>query len=361
MERSHINALVKEGLAFFDRFAVQLPKFAHMAPADLLALEKTDVFRCRLGWDVTDYGQGRFDELGLLLFTARNGEAANLKRGRGVVYAEKIMISRKGQLSPMHRHYVKTEDIINKGGGRLVLELYSAGEDGAIDRTKPVHVSRDGVEACHDAGVRLALDPGESITLEPHIWHAFWAEEDDVLIGEVSTVNDDETDNWFAEPLGRFAAPHRQFQFNLEIRSGESINTNSAAAEHLAALLEKDCDDLQVGFAETAARDGLDAAVAYVADELVSYTDASRHLFLARMELTMAAARRPELSGVGELLSAAARRPIAFFLKLIADGRKDVPIETCAGLIDGISLMYATGQGPKPTTDQVASVFRSVL
>ena len=135
----------------------------------------------------------------------------------------------------------------------------------------------------------------------------------------------------------------------------------SAAAEHLAELLEKDCDELQVGFAEQAAENGLDAAVAFVAEEMVSYTDASRHLFLARLELTMAAARREDLKGVGDQLNAAARRPIAFFLRLIADGREDVPIETCAGLIDGISLMYATGQGPKPTTDQVASVFRSIL
>jgi len=135
----------------------------------------------------------------------------------------------------------------------------------------------------------------------------------------------------------------------------------SAAAEHLAGLLEKDCDELQVGFADKAAREGMDAAVAYVADELVNYTDASRHLFLARMELTMASARREDLAGTGEHLTAAARRPIEFFLKLISDGRADVPIETCAALIDGISLMYATGQGPKPTTDQVASVFRSIL
>ncbi|MBN9668991.1 TetR/AcrR family transcriptional regulator [Roseibium aggregatum] len=135
----------------------------------------------------------------------------------------------------------------------------------------------------------------------------------------------------------------------------------SAACEHLAALLEKDCEDLQVGFAEKAAREGMDAAVAYVADELVTYTESSRHLFLARMELTLAASRREDLSGAGERLTAAARRPIAFFLKLIAGGGADVPIETCAGLIDGISLMYATGQGPKPTTDQVAAVFRSIL
>jgi DNA-binding transcriptional regulator YbjK len=134
-----------------------------------------------------------------------------------------------------------------------------------------------------------------------------------------------------------------------------------AAAQHLAQILEKDCDELQVGFAETAAKQGLDAAVAYVATELVAYADNSRHLFLARMELTMASARREDLAGVGTELTAAARRPIEFFLKLISDGRDDVPIETCAGLIDGITLMYATGQGPKPTTDQIAAVFRSIL
>ena len=49
------------------------------------------------------------------------------------------------------------------------------------------------------------LAPGESVTLMPGDWHAFWGEGGDVLIGEVSTVNDDETDNWFREPIGRFA------------------------------------------------------------------------------------------------------------------------------------------------------------
>ena len=134
-----------------------------------------------------------------------------------------------------------------------------------------------------------------------------------------------------------------------------------AASERLAELLEKDCDDIQVGFAQTAARLGMDAAIAYVAQELGAYADKSRNLFLARMELTLAAARRDELAGVGVQLTTAARRPIEFFLTLISKGRADVPIETCAGLIDGITLMYATGQGPKPTTEQVAAIFRAVL
>lgn len=135
----------------------------------------------------------------------------------------------------------------------------------------------------------------------------------------------------------------------------------ASAADHLATLLEKDCEELQVGFAEVAAKQGLDAAVDYVAEEVVAYAETARHLFLARIELTLASSRREELAGVGVRLTEAARRPIAFFLRLISDGKADMPIETCAGLIDGISLMHATGQGPKPTAEQVAAVFRSIL
>ena len=134
-----------------------------------------------------------------------------------------------------------------------------------------------------------------------------------------------------------------------------------AAAEHLAALLGKDCDALQVEFAETAAEQGMDAAVDYVGREVVAYADSAKHLFLARIELTMASARQDELAGVGDQLTEASRRPIAFFLKLISDGRTNMPIETCAGLIDGITLMYVTGQGPKPTTDQIKAVFSAIV
>ena len=134
-----------------------------------------------------------------------------------------------------------------------------------------------------------------------------------------------------------------------------------AAAEHLAALLGKDCDDLQVGFAERAAEQGTAAAIDYVGREVVAYADTARHLFLARIELTMASARNEALAGVGDQLTAAARRPIAFFLKLISDGRSDMPTDTCAGLIDGITLMHVTGQGPKPTSDQIKAVFAAMI
>ena len=208
MERSEINEILEESDRFIRSFGYVMPPFAYWSPKEMRARTASDAASIRdnrLGWDVTDYGQGRFDELGLFLFTVRNGSAADLALGRGMLYAEKIMISRKDQLSPMHRHNIKAEDIINRGGGKLVLELFAPAEDGSIDESAPVSVLTDGVVRTFAAGGLLKLDPGESVTLLPGVWHAFWGEGGDVLIGEVSTVNDDLTDNVFRDPIGRFS------------------------------------------------------------------------------------------------------------------------------------------------------------
>ncbi|MGI9522518.1 MAG: D-lyxose/D-mannose family sugar isomerase [Hyphomicrobiaceae bacterium] len=208
MKRSALNDILRSGDSFVRSFGYALPPFANWTPADF-ALEPqiTQYIVGRgLGWDVTDYGQGRFDELGLFLFTVRNGRAADLDAGRGMLYAEKIMISRRDQLSPMHRHNIKAEDIINRGGGDLVIELFASCKDGSIDDTQDVTVNCDGRRRTVSPGGKIRLKPGESVTLLPGVWHAFWAERSDVLIGEVSTVNDDVTDNVFREPVGRFAS-----------------------------------------------------------------------------------------------------------------------------------------------------------
>jgi D-lyxose ketol-isomerase len=209
MKRSTVNEIIRESDAFIRSFGTILPPFAYWSPAEMKARCADDSRLIRqnfLGWDITDYGQGRFDELGLFLFTARNGSAANVKRGMGILYAEKIMISKENQISPMHRHNLKTEDIINRGGGRLVLELFKAAPDGSIDDDTDVAVRTDGRMRTMPAGSRLSLDPGESVTLEPDCWHAFWGEGGAVLIGEVSNVNDDRSDNVFRDPIGRFSA-----------------------------------------------------------------------------------------------------------------------------------------------------------
>ena len=121
-------------------------------------------------------------------------------------YAEKIMISRQDQVSPMHRHVVKAEDIINRGGGDAGARSSTTPTPTGKSTTRPtVEVATDGLLRRQEAGAVLRLHPGESVTLMPGNWHAFWGEGGDVLIGEVSTVNNDLTDNIFAEPIGRFA------------------------------------------------------------------------------------------------------------------------------------------------------------
>ena len=120
-------------------------------------------------------------------------------------YAEKLLISRQDQLSPMHTHVIKAEDIINRGGATLVVELFGSDDKGGFAEDKGGTVYCDGIRRDFAPGEKLKLAPGESVTLMPGDWHAFWGEGGDVLIGEVSTVNDDETDNVFREPIGRFA------------------------------------------------------------------------------------------------------------------------------------------------------------
>ncbi len=207
MKRSRVNEILREGEAFIRSFGYALPPFADWTP-DEMKRRRGDIdgiVDARLGWDITDYGAGDFARRGLFLFTVRNGDPADLASGRGMLYAEKIMISRREQVAPMHKHAVKAEDIINRGGGTLCIELFASAPDGGIDREAPVVVPTDGVMRRVDAGGILRLAPGESVTLLPGVWHAFWGVGKDVLIGEVSTVNDDLTDNIFADPIARFS------------------------------------------------------------------------------------------------------------------------------------------------------------
>lgn len=207
IKRSEVNRIMREADQFIRSFGYILPPFAYWSPREFQARkdEAQAIIRANLGWDITDYGLGDFENQGLFLFTVRNGDAADLSKGRGMLYAEKAMISRKDQYSPMHRHNIKAEDIINRGGGTLVIELYGD-TDGKCDKNKGVTVYTDGIRNEFPPGHKLRLQPGESVTLMPNEhWHAFWGEGGDVFIGEVSTVNDDNTDNVFDDPrIARF-------------------------------------------------------------------------------------------------------------------------------------------------------------
>ena len=205
MKRSEINAILLETQRFIAACQFHLPPFAAWTPENWnrVGLEAQEIPLRGLGWDVTDFGLGDFERYGLLLFTIRNGDPRDLESGRGKLYAEKLLVVGEGQVTPLHFHHLKTEDIINRGGGTLAIELHWADdEDGCASRE--VSVQCDGITRTVTAGGIVRLQPGESITLPTRLYHAFWAEDARVLVGEVSTVNDDANDNRFLEAIGRF-------------------------------------------------------------------------------------------------------------------------------------------------------------
>jgi hypothetical protein len=207
MKRSEINAIMRSADEFIRERRFYLPPFAHWSLSEWQSrgLEVAEIVESRLGWDITDFGSGDFAKCGLFLFTLRNGRPENWEKLSGKLYAEKIMIVEKDQLTPMHFHWRKMEDIINRGGGRLLLRLYNATPEERLDESKPVQFSADGVQRSVPAGAVIALEPGESITLEAFCYHSFWADER-TLVGEVSLVNDDHADNRFFDAPGRFPA-----------------------------------------------------------------------------------------------------------------------------------------------------------
>ena len=205
MKRSEINAILQDADAFIRSRGFYLPPFAYWSPQTWATKgeEVHEIVESHLGWDITDFGLGDFRRYGLFLFTVRNGKPSNIQALTGKLYAEKIMIVEDGQVTPMHFHWSKMEDIINRGGGKLNILLYNATPEDGLDTGSDVHVSMDGIQRTVKAGGILQLEPGESISLVQRLYHKFWGE-GRVLVGEVSLVNDDFLDNRFYEPVGRF-------------------------------------------------------------------------------------------------------------------------------------------------------------
>lgn len=203
MKRSEINQLIQISIEFFNQMNFKLPPWAFWKPNDWKGKYEScsEIVDNKLGWDLTDFGGGDFHKLGLILFTIRNGNQKKDKKP----YAEKIMIVEELQETPMHFHWNKMEDIINRGGGNLVMELFNSDEKGNFTY-QPVNLKTDGVFRTINPGRTITLSPGESICLEQGIYHRFYGEagKGKVLVGEVSAVNDDLLDNRFFEAVGRF-------------------------------------------------------------------------------------------------------------------------------------------------------------
>lgn len=205
MKRSEINAVIHRVKQFIADQNFHLPPFAYWTPDHWQARgeECREIADAGLGWDVVDFGSGDFELLGLALFTIRNGVHGDSRYPKP--YCEKLLIVGEGQLTPDHHHRLKTEDIIVRGGGNLLLSMRNASAEGELLES-PVTVSLDGVVHSFAPGETVRLTPGESITLVPYLHHRFWGEPGGgtVLVGEVSSVNDDVGDNVFIPEMPRF-------------------------------------------------------------------------------------------------------------------------------------------------------------
>lgn len=217
MKRSQINRAIHRMEDFMRAQGFHAPNFCGWTPETWAQKGRAfdEIRDNMLGWDVTDYGEGDFDRVGFSLITLRNG---NVQRPDVYpkTYAEKLLYLEESQYSPMHFHFHKMEDIINRGGGNVLIRVYNAdANEGFADTDVLVHT--DGYAHTVPAGTQLRLCPGDSISITPYLYHDFTVEAGSgpVLLGEVSMCNDDNCDNRFYQPLARFSvveedeAPYR--------------------------------------------------------------------------------------------------------------------------------------------------------
>ncbi len=206
MKRSEINKAIKDMELLIKTHGFEMPDFAAWEAERWKDLDKEyeEIVENKLGWDITDFGLNNFEKIGLSLFTIRNGNVCQPDK-YPKPYAEKLLMLYEGQSVPMHYHWNKMEDIINRGGNKLYIKVYNGDKDGnRLDTDVEVH--QDGRHYIVSAGTSVLLKPGQSITIYPYVYHEFQVPEEGgaVLIGEVSMCNDDDNDNCFYEQVGRF-------------------------------------------------------------------------------------------------------------------------------------------------------------
>ena len=202
MKRSEINRALRDMEKMIDRCSFKLPPFCYFTPEEWneKGHEYDEVRDNMLGWDITDFGMGDFDKVGFSLITLRNGNVSMDKYTKP--YAEKLLYMKEGQSAAMHFHWNKMEDIINRGGGNLMIKVYGADENDNLS-DEDVEIQVDGRHYTVPAGTVVRLTPGMSMTNTKKLYHSFWGEEGHgkVLVGEVSQCNDDSKDNRFFEPV----------------------------------------------------------------------------------------------------------------------------------------------------------------
>jgi len=172
MKRSVINGLVRSAENCFQEHGWSLPP--------------------KPRWDVTDFGLGDWQHFGLVLVNLAEEQE----------YCEKIMYAKEKMQTPAHCHWEKKEDIICRWG-KLAVQVWAGiphenpGSDFIISiNHSPMPIM---------SGRVVELNAGSRITLLPGMFHAFYPLSEECIIGEVSTANDDQNDNFFFNPeVGRY-------------------------------------------------------------------------------------------------------------------------------------------------------------
>lgn len=199
MKRSEINQVIETIIEKCDEKSLPLPPFAYYDKSDWAVAKENqkEIIDNMLGWDVTDFGLADFYSTGLAVFVFRNGNYHDTET-YPKPYCEKLLYIFDGQKLPAHFHWQKSEDIINRGGGDLEITLWQADENEGFS-DEEVTVKVDGKSVTVEAGGKVILTPGESITLLPYQYHQWQAVPGtgDVFVFEVSTTNDDNVDNRF--------------------------------------------------------------------------------------------------------------------------------------------------------------------
>jgi hypothetical protein len=205
MKRSEINKAIQTAKEMMEKYSWTLPHWAYWSKSDYENKSglKEYLNKHQMGWDVTDFGKGVFNEQGITLFCIRNGIQGN---ANDKPYAEKLLFMQEGQEIPFHSHKIKLEDIINRGGGDLAIEFVEVDEKDQ-ELSNKITVLVDGEKILLDPYEPLILKKGQSVTVDRNIFHRFYAVKGSgmVMAGEVSQVNDDNNDNYFLEPIGRFS------------------------------------------------------------------------------------------------------------------------------------------------------------
>ena len=156
MKRSRINDIMTAADEMMRSFGFTLPPFAYWNPEEFRARVNDGSARriadARLGWDITDYGQGD-----------STGSASSCSRCETAFFpiwsAERHGLRGKapdqpaGPGHPMHTHFIKSRGHHQPGRRDSAVELFGSDANGNFDGEKGATVLTDGLER--------QLQPGE--------------------------------------------------------------------------------------------------------------------------------------------------------------------------------------------------------